>query len=135
MDFVTRGLVNGHYHPMSLALCETCRRFARPFARCPFCNSDVGAPKPRTRIRAARNGILAATAALSLTCGGTVSSDDSGADAAHDRAADAPPTDSDIIRTGEDASAADAGSDVDSDVYWMPPPPYGSPPIPLTRIV
>jgi hypothetical protein len=111
-----------------------CHRFARPFAQCPFCGGALDPPHPRPRGRSARNEILAATAALSLACGGTiVTSGDAGTH--HDAAADVAEQDGDILVL-LDAELADSGVDTGVDVLPPPPPnPYGSPPIPLRRVV
>jgi len=123
---------------MSLALCSSCQRFARPFARCPFCNAPTAAPLPRPKKRGSRDTLLAATAIL-IACGGTSSPDDGGStggDAALDAKAD-------VMQMGDSGGNMDAGKDAPQDAVqdtaeednWVPPPPYGSPPIPRRRVV
>jgi hypothetical protein len=57
-------------------------------------------------------------------------------DAAADAVADAA-KDGNVADANPDvnADAADAGADVREEDNWNPPPPYGSPPIPLRRVV
>jgi hypothetical protein len=86
------------------------------------------------RRRGARNEILAATAALSLACGGVISGADGGRDA-HLDAVTTDEQDGDPFLLG-DAASVDSGADTGVDVPWYPPPlPYGCPPTPLRRVV
>lgn len=88
------------------------------------------------RKRGARNEILAATAALSLACGGVVSGTDGGGhDARVAAVTDSGNQDEDPFVLGDDAEV-DSGVDTGVDVPTYPPPlPYGCPPAPLRRIV
>lgn len=123
---------------MSLALCPSCQRFGRPRAKCVFCGAAVGAPIPRPK-RAARNEILAATAAITLACGGGTTlgdggmMDDGAVDAKADAVVDGSQNQDASADTGSDS--ADSGADVREEDNWLPPPPYGSPPIPTLRVV
>ena len=73
---------------------------------------------------------------ITLACGGGVTMGDAGTDAASDASADAiADAAKDANTDGNADTGADSGADVREEDNWLPPPPYGSPPIPLLRVV